>query len=402
MKKALFLFSFALLAALAVHSASAVADTTPPSVPTGLTATPVSVSQINLDWASSTDNVGVAGYNVYRNGGVTPIATTTAAAYSDTGLTASTTYIYAVSAFDAAGNTSATTSPVSATTLTVPDTTPPSVPTGLTATAASSSQINLSWTASTDNVRVDGYYVYRNGGVTPIATTSATAYADTGLTASTTYGYVVAAFDPSGNVSATTSPASATTLAGAQPPAGAIMVNLKIRGGEEGKLINLRSNAKIKVVVFSTDSFDARTIDPKTVTFGGAKAVGWRLVDEDHNGKRDRIFDFRTRAMADLRASATQAVLKGKTKSGQDVWGVTTVRVKDVNKEKELERQREEQKKREEALREYNKKLEEQKREQRKHEEEVKREAEKQEQKLKREFKKQEKENRQNKNRKED
>src|SRR5437667_2606364 len=92
-----------------------------------------------------------------------------------------------------------------------PDTTAPSVPTGLTAAAVSSSQINLSWTASSDNVGVSGYRVYRGG--TQIATTSTTSYANTGLSASTTYTYNVAAFDAAGNVSAQSSPASATTQA---------------------------------------------------------------------------------------------------------------------------------------------------------------------------------------------
>jgi hypothetical protein len=93
-------------------------DTTPPTIPQGLTATPVSSSQINLAWASSTDNVGVAGYQVFRN--TIQIATTTNTAFSDTGLTASTTYAYTVLAFDAAGNLSALSSPANATTLGVP------------------------------------------------------------------------------------------------------------------------------------------------------------------------------------------------------------------------------------------------------------------------------------------
>ena len=57
-----------------------------------------------------------------------------------------------------------------------PDTTPPTTPTGLSATAISGSQVNLSWTASTDNVGVTGYRIYRNG--TQIATTAATSYGD--------------------------------------------------------------------------------------------------------------------------------------------------------------------------------------------------------------------------------
>jgi chitodextrinase len=90
-----------------------------------------------------------------------------------------------------------------------PDTTPPSVPTGLSATAVSSTQINLSWTASTDNVGVTGYDVFRNG--TQVGTTATTSYQDTGLTPDTTYSYTVAAYDAAGNVSAQSTAASATT-----------------------------------------------------------------------------------------------------------------------------------------------------------------------------------------------
>src|SRR5213082_916737 len=184
-------------------------DTTPPSVPTGLRASAVSSSQINLSWAASSDNVGVSGYRVYRDGA--QIATTSTTFFANTGLSPSTTYSYAVAAFDAAGNLSAQSSPASATTPAAPDTTPPSVPTGLTASAVSSSQINLSWAASSDNVGVSGYRVFRDG--TQIATTSATSFPNTGLSPSTTYSYTVAAFDAAGNLSAQSSPASATTPA---------------------------------------------------------------------------------------------------------------------------------------------------------------------------------------------
>ena len=91
------------------------------------------------------------------------------------------------------------------------DTTAPSVPTGLTATVASSSQINLAWTASTDNVAVAGYLVYRNGAQAGTATT--TSYSNSGLTAATSYTYTVAAYDAAGNLSAQSTAATATTNA---------------------------------------------------------------------------------------------------------------------------------------------------------------------------------------------
>ena len=90
-------------------------DTTPPTVPTALVATAVSSSQVNLLWTPSTDNVGVTGYNVLRNG--SQIGTSASATFTDSGLQASTTYSYTVSAFDAAGNTSAQSASASATTL---------------------------------------------------------------------------------------------------------------------------------------------------------------------------------------------------------------------------------------------------------------------------------------------
>ena len=106
------------------YSGAPPSDTTSPSTLAGLTATVISSSQINLSWSASTDNVGVTGYKVYRNG--SQITTTVNTAYSDTGLSPSTSYSYTVSAYDAAGNGSNATSPVSATTSAV---SPPSTST---------------------------------------------------------------------------------------------------------------------------------------------------------------------------------------------------------------------------------------------------------------------------------
>ena len=84
------------------------------------------------------------------------------------------------------------------------------VPAGLTATPISSVQINLSWTASTDNVGVTGYKVYRGG--TLVGSPATTNYSDTGLIASTSYSYTLAACDAANNCSAQSNPVSATTM----------------------------------------------------------------------------------------------------------------------------------------------------------------------------------------------
>jgi alpha-mannosidase len=87
-------------------------DTTAPTTPANLTATAPSLSRVDLAWSPATDDVGVAGYRVTRNGSV--IATTAATAYSDVGLATKTTYTYSVAAFDAAGNVSPASAPVTA------------------------------------------------------------------------------------------------------------------------------------------------------------------------------------------------------------------------------------------------------------------------------------------------
>jgi chitodextrinase len=198
----------------ASSSASATTlDTTAPNPPTTVTATAVSETRIDLSWSGASDNVGVASYRIFRNGGATAIATVTAptTTYSDTGLTAATTYSYTVKAVDGSGNVSNASTAASATTL---DTTPPNAPTTATATAASDSQINLSWSGASDNVGITGYRIYRNGGATPIATVAPTptSYSNTGLTAATTYTYTVRAVDAAGNLSNPSPVATATTM----------------------------------------------------------------------------------------------------------------------------------------------------------------------------------------------
>nr|WP_281171436.1 cellulose binding domain-containing protein [Actinoplanes globisporus] len=92
------------------------------------------------------------------------------------------------------------------------DTTAPSTPTGLTVSGTTSSSVSLSWTASTDNVAVTGYLIYRNG--TQVGTSTATTYTDTSLTASTQYSYTVRARDAANNQSAASAAVNATTQSG--------------------------------------------------------------------------------------------------------------------------------------------------------------------------------------------
>ncbi|MBR7837086.1 fibronectin type III domain-containing protein [Actinospica durhamensis] len=182
-----------------------------PSVPTGLTSPSQTASSISLSWTASTGSSGVAGYDVYRNG--TKVGTSTSTSYTDTGLTASTSYTYTVDAYDSAGDTSAQSSSVTVSTAAATCTTcsPPSVPSGVTADQESSSSVQISWGASSGGAGVAGYDVYRNG--TKVGTSTSTSYTDTGLSASTSYTYTVAAYDSSNDTSAQSGGLAVATVA---------------------------------------------------------------------------------------------------------------------------------------------------------------------------------------------
>lgn len=179
-------------------------DITVPTAPKNLSAQAVSSGQINLSWTASTDNTGVAGYIVYRDN--VEIGTVTTTTYSDLGVVPNTTYSYTVKAFDAAGNVSGSSNAVSIRI----DGLPPTAPANAKATALADNQISLTWTVSTDNVKVTGYKVYRDG--TEVGTTTAASYTDTGLTPDTAYSYTVKAFDAAGNLSPASNAAIATTF----------------------------------------------------------------------------------------------------------------------------------------------------------------------------------------------
>src|SRR5881396_2532113 len=188
-----------------------VPDSAAPSVPTGVIGTAVSASQIGLSWNPSTDNVGVTGYLVYDADTGSTIATTTTTSFTHSGLVPGTTHNYRVSAFDAVPNHSPWTDPPVSVTTPVPDSTAPSVPTGLTGNAVSQARIRLSWTASTDNVGVTGYVVYNADTGSTIATTTTTSFTHSGLVPGTTHNYRVSAFDAVPNHSPWTDPPVSVT-----------------------------------------------------------------------------------------------------------------------------------------------------------------------------------------------
>ncbi len=182
-----------------------------PATPTGLTASAVSSSQIDLTWTAVT---GATGYKLYRSassgGTYTEIDDVTSSPYNNTGLSAGTTYYYKIKAHNAGGDSDLS-GEVTATTVVAA----PAVPTGLSASAVSASQIDLTWTAVTG---ATGYKLYRSatsgGTYTEIDDVTSSPYNNTGLSAGTTYYYKIKAHNAGGD-SEFSSVASATTVVAA-------------------------------------------------------------------------------------------------------------------------------------------------------------------------------------------
>ena len=178
-----------------------------------------------------------------------------------TGLNPQTTYNYRVRSADAAGNLRLGANRTFTTLAGSPDSTPPSVPTNLVAQAVSATQINLSWTASTDNVAVTGYRVFRNG--IQIATVTTLTYSSVSLTPNTSYTYTVAATDAQNNTSAPSAPASATTLPDTTLPTVSITspANNASVFGTISVTATANDNVGIAGVTFKVDGADIGTED---------------------------------------------------------------------------------------------------------------------------------------------
>lgn len=183
-------------------------DTVPPSDPTNLTSPTQTSSSVDLTWSASTDNIGVVGYEIYKNSVFA--GTSSSTAYTLTGLTPSTAYSVSVKAKDAAGNLSNASTTLQVTTLAALDTQAPSVPSNLTSSNLTYNGVTISWTASTDNVGVDAYEVSMNNTVMTSTLTGVT-YNATGLSASTPYAFKVRAKDVAGNWSGYSTVLNVTT-----------------------------------------------------------------------------------------------------------------------------------------------------------------------------------------------
>lgn len=193
-------------------------DSQAPTSPTNLTTAIINSSQIKLTWTASTDNIGVIGYQVFRDN--SQIGITAATTFTDTTALANISYKYVVKAYDQSVNISPASNE---STIIIVDKQPPTAPTNLTATIGANNSVNLNWIASTDNVGVKEYYIYRDN--TTIGRIPSTSYSDTTVQLGSTYTYSVRATDLAGlaspvsnsvtiivNNSDTTAPTAPTNL----------------------------------------------------------------------------------------------------------------------------------------------------------------------------------------------
>lgn len=175
---------------VAVH----IDDTTAPSVPDGIKVSSVNIDGVDFSWEASTDNVGVLEYRIYRSGSL--LAKVKGLSYTDKTVTINNSYTYTVSAIDAAGNESALSSLFA---VYVEDILSPSIPTGLSVVSVSDEGITIAWEASSDNVGVVNYKLYRLGSL--LNTLETLTYTDNSVLMGETYTYTVSALDASGNES---------------------------------------------------------------------------------------------------------------------------------------------------------------------------------------------------------
>jgi fibronectin type 3 domain-containing protein len=191
-------------------------DTTPPAM---IATKPGAIGSYSdtaqLIWAPTSDNVGVAGYHVLRNGQV--VGTTSLLEYTDANLTPGTTYQYTITAFDASGNTSL---PSPALTYKTTTSTPPSMPTQLTVQSVTASGVALTWNVSTSPYGISSYDVYKGITATslnPYAVSTTTSYTDTAIGPGVTFYYAVVAIDKLGDYSPITPSVTVTDPQEAAP-----------------------------------------------------------------------------------------------------------------------------------------------------------------------------------------
>jgi YVTN family beta-propeller protein len=288
-------------------------DTQPPSAPINLVANG-SIGAASLSWSASTDNVGVANYNVHRSGvsGFTPtitnrIAQPTTTTYTDSGLAAG-TYYYVVTAQDAAGNVSGASNEASA--IVTSDTQPPtvSITTPLSGSTVSST-ITVAATA-TDNVAVASVQFQLDSINLGAADTTAPYQINWDTTTATNGSHTLTAVarDTSGNVA--TSSAITVTVNNVAPPSSTLSIDKTVfKDQDTGSTVTTASfsTASSNELLLAFISADAYSGSPTTVTQVSTAGLVWTLVKRTNTqfGTAEVWRAFATSALTNVTVAAT-------------------------------------------------------------------------------------------------
>jgi chitodextrinase len=265
-------------------------DIQAPTIPNSIVASNISANSMNLTWTASSDNVGVTAYDIY-NGSmrITTVMDAGGVAapplkYYLTGLSDGKSHIFSIKAIDAAGNVSAASPPLSVDTL---DSTPPTLPEKLILSNVTGTALTLNWAASTDNVGVIGYEVYRNGKL--IGVTKLTNYRISGLNDNALHSFAVRASDASKNKSASSKIVSTQPtikLIGKQVYANFKLLNLgtglapsTVKGQTviphkpvlESMGLTVKYDSKTKTVTANKKGFSIKMTEGKTVVVVNGK-----------------------------------------------------------------------------------------------------------------------------------
>ena len=191
-------------------------DDEAPTIPLNLKVENVTTDTVSLSWDASTDNIGVAGYRVYRDKQL--VQEVQGEQFTDTRLTEDPEYTYEVRAFDAAGNQSEASNRINVRTKGIVDHTPPTTPMNVRATVVTENKVTLLWEASSDESGIRSYQVYRNSILVGSLPGDTLSYTDTNLSEKTKYYFTITACDHAGNVSVATKALLITTKGTTLPP----------------------------------------------------------------------------------------------------------------------------------------------------------------------------------------
>ena len=249
-------------------------DTQMPTTPGALYAITANYTSIMLKWNPSTDNTSVKGYEIYCNEGRK--ASSATSQYECKGLEPGREYTFYVKAYDLAGNFSANSNKIIF--ATKPDNSAPSIPGGIKAASVTETEINLTWSPSSDNLKIKGYEVYCDG--IRKAKPSKTAYSCKCLIPGKSYIFTIKALDTAGNYSLLSKPLTVTTVKDLKAPT--VPAGLKVKSAKGSSIalewVASTDNVKVKGYRIYCNGLEIATSTRASRTVRVSKGLGINII----------------------------------------------------------------------------------------------------------------------------